>query len=370
MSDERMTTPPQPDSTEMHSLESDFMQPNPPQETPPLPPNQPQRNPQQPVYPPPIPPQPPVRFSPDTERMLALPPIYGQEAESCRHQAEKGWYVCLIVLNILMILSVISAIALNLGKYQEKIDEVIGHVFTEEETDDSYYEDLIEDMPTEIQLFGYGIALLLFGYLSLYYMHATIRSRSIRITPRNFPEVHALIVSYAQRLGMQQVPEAFIMQDSGVLNALSSFLFKRQYIQINAELFEAAYREHHDINALGFVIAHEISHIYYGHATLHYNLPIWFSMNLPFFGTTASRAREYSCDRLAQRLTNYDGFEAMLILMVDRHLYKMVDKQDYLNHAVNERGFFIWLVNLLSSHPIMPKRIIALALWYGSGELF
>lgn len=361
MSDEMMTTPPippQPDSPQMHSLESDILQPN-PQPAPPQT-NYPQQNPQ----------PPPIRFSPDAERMLALPPIYRQEAESCRHKSEKGWYAALVVLNILMILSVFGAVMLNLGNYQEKIGEVIEHVLTEEEEDESYYEELAEDIPTEVQLLGYGIVVLVFGYLSLYYMHATIRSRSIRITPRNFPEVHALIVSYAQRLGMQQVPEAFIMQDSGILNALSSFLFKRQYIQINAELFEAAYREHHDLNALGFVIAHEISHIYYEHATLHYNLPIWFSMNLPIFGTTASRAREYSCDRLAQRLTNYDGFDAMLILMVDRHLYKMVDKQDYLDHAVNERGFFIWLVNLLASHPIMPKRIVALARWYGSGELF
>ena len=197
-----------------------------------------------------------------------------------------------------------------------------------------------------------------------------MRASSVKITLRNFPEIYSLIESYAWRLGMKQVPDAYIVQQSGVLNAFSAYLFKKQYIEINSEIFEVAYREHQDIDALAFIIAHEMSHIYYGHATLHYNVPIWFSMNFPIVGAIASRTREYSCDRLAQHLTYNDGLEAMFLLMVDRHLYKMVDKQDYLDNAVKESGFFMWLLNFFASHPIMPKRVLALARREGSGDLF
>ena len=93
-------------------------------------------------------------------------------------------------------------------------------------------------------------------------------------------------------------------------------------------------------------------------------------MNLPLFGAIASRTREYSCDRLAQRLTDQDGIDAMLMLLVDRHLYKSVDKIDYLNHALQEQGFFPWLVNLMASHPVPTKRIRALTVREGSGELY
>lgn len=334
----------------------------------------------EPAVQPPAPPQ----YANDFERMMALPPISKMEAESCRHRLEKRWYRRLVVINILMIVFVLLAVLVSLGDYQERMAEFSEHVIADmmetlseedAETDadaeeDDYYEEFVNDFPIELQLLGYGIALLVIGYMTLYLTLASVKASSVKITQRNFPEIYQLIFSYAQRLGMEQVPEAYIMQQNGILNAFSSFIFRRQYIQINSEIFEVAYREHKDLNALSFVIAHEISHIYYGHATLHYNLPIWFSMNLPLVSAIASRTREYSCDRLAQRLTNYDGIEAILMLMVDRHLYKMVDKQDYIDQTATDGGFFLWAVNLFSTHPIMPKRVRALAMWYGSGELY
>lgn len=334
--------------------------------------------PEQPL-PPPVP-----QYANDFERMMALPPISKQEAESCRHRLEKRWYRRLIIINILLIVTVLLMVLTSLSDYREKMNELSEHIIADmlesasdadadaeedAETDD-YYEEFVNDFPIELQLLGYGFALLVIGYLSLYLTLANVKASSVKITQRNFPEIYQLIFCYAQRLGMERVPDAYIVQQSGVLNAFSSFIFRRQYIQINSEIFEVAYREHKDLNALGFVIAHELSHIYYGHATLHYNLPIWFSMNVPLFSAIASRTREYSCDRLAQRLTNYDGMEAIIMLMVDRHLYKMVDKQDYIDQTAREGGFFLWLVNLLSTHPIMPKRIRALAMWHGSGELY
>lgn len=179
-----------------------------------------------------------------------------------------------------------------------------------------------------------------------------------------------MIEGYAGKLGMKQAPKAYVMQWGGALNAFSSFLFKKQYIQINAEIFEVAYREHQDMASLGFVIAHEMAHIYYGHATLHYHLPIWFSTHIPLVGAIASRTREYSADRLAQRISGTDGVEAMFMLAVDRHLYKMVDREDYLREAEGQRGFFVWLVNLLADHPVLCKRVRALDAWEGSGELY
>lgn len=385
----------------MLPLEEDFglpQQDNPPEPEQLPPPEIPQEQPLE--IPPETPPMPSV-FEQDYQRMMALPPISRLEAESCRHSHEKRWYRRLILLNFLTIAFVLLTVISNTDTYREKLTELSEHITgemldtmfesedsdsdetaededteqTDEEDskkdeDDDYFNDFVEDFPTELRLLGYGIVLLIFGYLGLFMTLAQVKASSVKITLNNFPEVYQLIFSYAQRLGMEKVPDAYIMQQSGVLNAFSAFIPHRQYIMINTEVFEVAYREHQDLNALSFIIAHEISHIYYGHATLHYNLPIWFSMNFPLFGQIASRTREYSCDRLAQRLTNYDGLDAMLMLMVDRHLYKMIDKQDYVDQTLNERGFFLWLVNLISTHPIMPKRIRALVRWSGSGELY
>ena len=342
-----------------------------------------------PPYPqPPVPPQntvPPVPhtyddFAPDTKRILALPPITTREAESCRHRLENRWYRRLILLNVFLIMLTIGLVMTSMDDYRKQVADLTASVLADaahgnsddddyEETSKADYEEFAEDLPLGFQMLGYGIALMTIGYIALYYLNAQVRSRSIKITERSFPELHALIRSYAARLGMP-IPDAYIVNESGILNAFSAFLYRRQYIQINSEIVEVAYREHRDMNALAFVIAHEMAHIYYGHATLHYNVWIWFSTRLPLFSQIASRTREYSCDRLAQRLTNYDGLGAMLMLIADRHLYHMVDVQDYLNGAARESGFFIWLVNLFSDHPIMTKRIRALADWNGHGELY
>lgn len=309
---------------------------------------------------------------------MNMPPmqdvITKKEAKACRHRLEKRWYRRLIELNILIIVVVLGIVFTSISDYKELGDKVVEQV--EKEMQESYDPDkdddklTEDDIPFELELLFYGFLMVTVGYLGLYYYYAYIRSMSLRITERNFPEVYALIQEYARKLGMKRVPKAYVMQSNGVLNAFSSFIFRKQYIEINAEIFEVAYREHKDMDSLGFVIAHEMAHIYYGHATLHYNIPIWFSMSFPIVGAIASRAREYSADRLAQRISGNDGVSAMFMLMVDRHLYKMVDREDYLAQAKEQKGFFVWWVNLLADHPIMSKRIVALAQMQGNGKLY
>lgn len=317
-------------------------------------------------------------------------PITKEIAETLRHRLEKRWYRRLIELNILIIVVVVTLFARNFSKNCDKLNEYTIQMQEEfaatiNETGESEKEDkednkkeqekdkkdelTMDDIPFEVKALGYGLLVLVIGYIALYVYYAMYRASALRITERNFPEVYETIEKYANRLGIK-VPKAYVMQSSGVLNAFSTFLFRRQWIMINSELFEVAYREHHDMDALNFIIAHEMAHIYYGHATLHYNLPIWFSMRIPVIGAIASRTREYSCDRLAQRLTGVDGVEAMLVAVVDRHLYKMVDKDDYIGELKSMNGFFIWIVNLFQDHPIMQRRMLALKKGRGSGSLY
>ncbi len=314
-------------------------------------------------------------------------PITKEIGRQCKHRLERRWYRRLIELNILIIVAVIIVFAVNFSDYkdfvwqavwqvQEEMESVnadggAGERDTKKENENGDDKEMLteEDIPLGMQMIGYGFIILVIGYLALYYMYAQYRSMSLRITERNFPEVYRTIEEYANRLGIA-VPKAYVMQSNGVLNAFSTFLFRKQWILIHSELFEVAYREHKDMDALNFVIAHEMAHIYYGHATLHYNLPIWFSRLIPLVGSIASRTREYSCDRLAQRLTGTDGLDAMLALVVDRHLYKMIDKEDYIEEMRNQRGFFIWLVNLLADHPVMCRRVPALVDGRGSGKLY
>ena len=300
--------------------------------------------------------------------------ITRKEADACRHKAEMRWYRRLVVLNILIIIVAIAIVAGSLAEVEDWTEAVKTQVteeFSEDYVEDKtqYRYDALEDIPMALEIFAYGVVIMIFLIPALYYMYATYRTMALRITEKNFPEVYALIEEYAQRLGIK-TPKAYVIQQNGVLNAFSAFLPGRQWICIHSELFEVAYREHKDMDALAFVIAHEMAHIYYKHATLGYMLSIMFSRVIPVLGTTASRAREYSCDRLAQRLTGTDGLDAMLVMAVDRHLYKLVDKEDYIEDMRSQRGFGLWLFNLLKDHPVLCKRVVALEEGRGSGKLY
>lgn len=293
-----------------------------------------------------------------------------KEGEACRHRLEKRWYRRMVVLNFLIIIVVIAMVVHNWDKNMDLARQAFEQMETEMEAEMEKEDKTAEDdMPLEISALLYGLFILVGTYFMLYYYHAYYCSNSVRITEKNFKEVYDLIEEYSRRLGIK-TPKAYVVQQSGVLNAFATFIFLRQWICIHAELFEVAYREHKDMDALAFVIAHELAHIYYGHATLHYVMPILFAQCIPPFRAIASRTREYSCDRLAQRLVGKDGLDAMLALVVDRHLYKMVDKQDYIEEMRERKGFFLWIVNMFADHPIMNKRILALVDGKGSGRLY
>lgn len=299
-----------------------------------------------------------------------------QEIQSCRHKSEKRWYRGLVIINLIIIFAVTAAFFVSLDDNIKKFNTVIDKFIEEalnpdkEESKSIDVEELEKKVPTEVEMFFMIVGTMLLFPIAVNILYAQYRSRAIKITERNFPEVYERINLYANKLGMKKVPEAYIVQENGVLNAFSAFIIRKQYVQINADLFEIAYREYGDIESLSFIIAHELSHIKLKHATFAYNFWILISKGIPILGSTASRAREYSCDRLAQRITENNGLEAMNVLMVGKHLYKNVDIEDYVNHSYEIKGFFVWANNLLSSHPIMPKRIRALAMGQGSGELY
>lgn len=303
-----------------------------------------------------------------------MKPISKEAAKACRHHLERRWYRRLIELNLLVIIIVVGVFIHNFEKTKQSAINEIKQV--EQKVSGTSDEDLSitkavdpDELSDEVKYFFMGIFILIGFFVGMYVIYAKYRATAVRITSRNFPEVYEMIEEYSYRLGIP-APKAYVKQSNGILNAFSTFIIKKRWIEINSEVLEVAYRENKDFEALGFIIAHELSHIYYGHATFQYNLPILFVRNLPVIGTTASRAREFSCDRLAQLITGNDGLDAMIMLTVDRHLYKMVDKEDYIEDQKQQKGFFIWVVNLFADHPVMCKRIVALTDKEKDGKLY
>ena len=290
-------------------------------------------------------------------------PFDESELKSYRHKLEMPLYVTMVIMNILIVLAVIVFGILGAlgqgplaGELGDRISELVLGVSGDESN-----------------ALAYVIVVVLIPFVliaSVYFVYAQYRARSVRITEKNFPEIYAVIEEYSQRLGLKKVPKVYLTQENGTLNAFSTFILRRQYVVMLADLFEVAYREHHDMESIKFILAHEMAHIRLRHATYSYQISILFANYIPIISTALSRAREYSCDRVAQHLVGCSGIEPMLALIVGKHLYKKVDIEDYVEHCLETRGFFVFLYNLLSTHPIMPKRVQALLKDQGSGRLF
>lgn len=265
-----------------------------------------------------------------------------QEFKRVRHKAERPLYYLLVVINICIIAALLFVPEVSESLVEETGEESYGGFF------------------------GWIIvSTVIVGLLFAFYkQYGEKLSYSVRVTPTNFPEIYETSVEYARVLGLKKVPEVYISQENGTLNAFATWVIGRRYIQLNAEIVDVAYMENKDLDTVKFVLGHEFGHVYMKHVTLAYNLGFMFSKLIPVLGPLMSRAQEYSADRVAQILTQQTGTKCMTMLTAGRHLYAYVDSDDYINNILKEKNLLehvsYFFVNLFASHPIMPFRIKAI----------
>jgi Zn-dependent protease with chaperone function len=185
------------------------------------------------------------------------------------------------------------------------------------------------------------------------------RLNGIKLSPEQFPEAHAMVVDAAARAGLSYVPDAYVVLGNGIINAAASGHGLRRYVFVHSDLLEVggAAREP---DALRFVIAHEVGHIAAGHVSYWRILGTFASQWIPFVGTTLSRAQEYTADNYAHALAPQGARAAMATLAGGKYLGRTVDVDTMADRAVTEPGFFVWVTNALSTHPVLLWRMHAL----------
>ncbi|MEH7613320.1 M48 family metallopeptidase [Gottfriedia acidiceleris] len=203
-------------------------------------------------------------------------------------------------------------------------------------------------------ILGILIVLPLFAHLIF---TAHIRMNGVKITEKQFPEVYFRTREIAKEMGYYFLPDVYLVQSGGLLNAFATRFFGRNMIVLYSDLFEEI---ESNPKVVDFVIAHELAHIKRNHILKQaLVLPAnW----VPFLGSAYSRACEYTSDRMANHYINdfEASTQALTMLAVGRKYYQQIDQHEYLLNSSNEKGFFIWLSERLMSHPTLPKRINAL----------
>jgi Zn-dependent protease with chaperone function len=99
-------------------------------------------------------------------------------------------------------------------------------------------------------------------------------------------------VALSRQIGIRKVPETYVIQAGGSLNALATRYFRSDFIVLFADLLDAC---GDNTEARDFIIAHELGHLQAGHLRKRWLLlPGLFT---PLLGSAWSRACEYTADR-------------------------------------------------------------------------
>jgi hypothetical protein len=194
------------------------------------------------------------------------------------------------------------------------------------------------------------------------------RANGVKMSPTQFPEGYWLVVEAAQRFGLSEVPDAYVVLGNGQINAFASGHGFRRYVVVYSDLFEIG-GQARDPEALAFVIGHEVGHIAAGHASYWRQLS-QLAMKIPFLGQALSRSMEYTADNYGYAFRPEGARRAIGVLSAGKYLLRWVDFDGMADRAGAETGFFVWLANMLASHPVNTWRASALRNRVVAGSLF
>ncbi|MCF6409357.1 M48 family metallopeptidase [Pseudalkalibacillus salsuginis] len=217
-----------------------------------------------------------------------------------------------------------------------------------------------------------GIFYILGGLLITTLLHGlmvgNILNNGVRITSNQYPEVYERTRVLCDQMGLDKVPDVYVMQSDGILNAFATRFFGRNFVVLYSDIFELHLR--HNSKELDFIIAHELAHIQRNH--IMKQLVILPALWTPFLGNAYSRACEHSCDRIAAvTVRNVEaGIRSLSLLAIGKVLFDDMNVHDYLEQHQKEKGFFVWFSHIMSTHPPLPLRINELQQLYAYPQLY
>lgn len=205
-----------------------------------------------------------------------------------------------------------------------------------------------------------GIALiyLLFGYIAYLFVQSAfisyLRGTGVRITHEQFPDLHARLVDCCERLGVTEIPDAYLIHADGAFNALATRFRGRNFIVLYSNVVDALAD---DPDAINFYIGHELGHLHRKH--LVWGPVLWPASLLPLLGAAYSRAREYTCDSYGAACcpvpTSATNGIAALAAGDDR--WRTMNMRAYGGQAAESGKFWMSFHELTGDYPWLTKRL-------------
>ena len=199
----------------------------------------------------------------------------------------------------------------------------------------------------------YAIIILVALHFLRGMLEGYIRGNAIKLGPHQFNDIHAIVMSQSQQLGITRVPDVYMLQQGGALNAFATRFMGTDFVVLYSDVMEAAYEE--NLATVEFIIAHELGHIKRNHILKR--LVVLPAMLVPFLGKAYSRACEYTCDSIGASISQEGARSGMLVLAAGTKLFQKVNVHQFTEQTHTESGFWLWFAEKVSTHPHLAKRL-------------
>jgi Zn-dependent protease with chaperone function len=204
----------------------------------------------------------------------------------------------------------------------------------------------------------YGGLFVAYRWLAPLFYRAYSYGNMIRLSPQQFPELHAMVAEGAQKLGFSKVPTAFLYNSNGLLNAFAMRAFGGRYVYLTSALVEA-----NDDAQVKFVVGHELGHHAAGHLNPVLNFLKFPAHVVPFLSQAYSRGRESTCDAIGFRLSRDAHAAQSALAMLGcgcRRMNAGLNCDAFAAQEAEVPALFGFLGEIFRSHPRLTRRVQAI----------
>lgn len=206
--------------------------------------------------------------------------------------------------------------------------------------------------------FGIILAYVLLGAIAYLFAQSAwvvhLRGTAVQISPSQYPDLYARFEVCCQKLGITQMPEAYVLNGNGGFNAFAARFLGRNFVVLYSDVVDALKSDPEGIN---FYIGHELGHIRLKHLTGHFwRMPILW---LPLLGAAYSRAQEYACDIHGRACCDSaeTAGRALIVLGAGAQRWKDTDLNTYANQVNANLGFWASFHEIVAGYPWLTKRV-------------
>ena len=209
-----------------------------------------------------------------------------------------------------------------------------------------------------------AVIMLVLLLVKMFY-RAWLFGHAVLIGPQQLPRLYDSLRRGAEKLGMREVPQAFLYNSNGLMNAFAMRVLNRRMVLLTSALIDVENDAQVD-----FVVGHELGHHVAGHLTFSKNLLKYPGYFIPFLGAAYHRGRELTADRIGAFCVG-DAETARSAL------HMLACGSARLNAAMNADAFAAqetqvpavtgFLLHVFSGYPRLTRRVREVERFLGAG---